>query len=131
MVQPPSVILKEFFLSLQGSQPTDAMLQTMAEKMLLSVTEVSLWLEHLRAVDANRKQGAANAALTRKRKGESARTTLTQEDSRVINPTGARRSRILILHSATPICSHVHLLDIRYSPVVRMTTFPTWRAGTY
>ena len=66
MIQPPSVVLKEFFQSLQGSEPTDEMLQSMARKTLLPVSEVQLWLEHLHTVHTNRKRGATKAALTRK-----------------------------------------------------------------
>ena len=67
MAQPPSVMLKDFFNSLHGSEPTDAMVKTVAEKTLLPTDEVRLWLEHLRTVNLNRKRGASKAASTRRR----------------------------------------------------------------
>lgn len=66
MAQPPSVILKDFHNSLQGSEPTDAQVTTIAETTLLPTDEVQLWLEHLRTVDFNRKRGASRAGSTRK-----------------------------------------------------------------
>ena len=57
MVKPPSVILKEFFSSLQGSTPTEAMVH---QKTLLPVAEVELWLEHLKTVETNCKRGATS-----------------------------------------------------------------------
>ena len=66
MAQPPSVILKDFFNSLHGSEPTDAMVKAVAEKALLPTDEVRLWLEHLRVVNLNRKRGASKAASTRR-----------------------------------------------------------------
>ena len=50
------------------------MVQCVAEKTLLPVSEVWLWLEHLQTVDTNRKRGATKAALARK-KGESVEAT--------------------------------------------------------
>ena len=42
------------------------MLQSMARKTLLPVSEVQIWLEHLQTVHTNTKRGATKAALTRK-----------------------------------------------------------------
>ena len=56
MVQPPSSILKDFFMSIQGSLPTDEMLTSIARNTLLPISEVRLWLEHLQTVDSNRKE---------------------------------------------------------------------------
>ena len=72
MVKPPSVILKEFFSSLQGSTPTEAMVH---QKTLLPVAEVELWLEHLKTVETNCKRGATKAAHARKQR----ETTLNLE----------------------------------------------------
>ena len=52
MVHPPSAVLL-FFSSLRGSKPTEAMLKRIAEKTLLPVCEVQLWLEHLQTVNEN------------------------------------------------------------------------------
>ena len=66
MSKPPSVIIKDFFNSLKGSQPTDAMVTNIAQKTLLPTKEVQLWIEHLSTVNANRKRGASKAATTRR-----------------------------------------------------------------
>ena len=50
------------------------MVQCVAEKTLLPVSEIWLWLEHLQTVDTNQKRGATKAALARK-KGESIEAT--------------------------------------------------------
>ena len=72
MSQPPSVLLKEFFSSQQCCQPTDTVLQRLGKEMLLPVSEVALWLEHLQGVVTNQKQGVAKAALSRKQKASKA-----------------------------------------------------------
>ena len=66
MAQPPSVILKEFFTSLQGSEPTDGVLTDVASKTLLPTSEVRIRLDHLKTVELNRKRGASRAAMTRR-----------------------------------------------------------------
>lgn len=79
MIRPPSVMLKDFFASLQGSKPTDEMLQTIAEETLLPITEVQLWLEHLNTIFVNRKRGATKAALSRKQRSRGEVNAHTQE----------------------------------------------------
>ncbi len=68
MVQPPSIVLKNYFLSLKGSEPEERMISEVAKKTLLSPDEVKLWLDHLKTVETNRKRGAAKAAQTRRNK---------------------------------------------------------------
>ena len=65
IAQPPSTILKDFHLSLSGKDPSEVVLKEIAKKTLLSVSEVRMWLDHLKTVDSNRKRGAAKAAATR------------------------------------------------------------------
>ena len=65
--QPPSMVLKEFFLK-HGDNPSEAHLENVAKETLLSVNEVQLWMQHLKTVDDNRKRGAAKAARTRQNK---------------------------------------------------------------
>ena len=68
MAQPPSVLLKEFFLSLKGVDATEKMVEDIAKKTLLSPRECKMWLGHLKTVHMNRKRGAAKAAQSRKKK---------------------------------------------------------------
>ena len=67
MLQPPSAVIKEEFGKLKGT-PTTTFLEDLAKKVLLSQSEVSMWLEHLQTVSDNRKRGAAKAAETRKKR---------------------------------------------------------------
>ena len=67
-VEPPSSILHQFFVDTQGKEPSSRQLETVAGKCLLPVEEVSLWLDHLRTIDQNRKRGASKAAKTRRSK---------------------------------------------------------------
>ncbi len=64
IVMPPSVVLKDTF-SISGDKIECSGL---AQKVLLSEEETQIWLDHLATVIQNSKRGAANAALTRKRK---------------------------------------------------------------
>ena len=65
MFQPPSVMLKEEFLKLNGASPSVEFVENAAKKVLLSTSEVSFWFDHLKTVSDNRKRGAAKAAGTR------------------------------------------------------------------
>ena len=47
---------------------TDQDIVELARKTLLSVNEVSMWLDHLAGVAERRKEGAKKAAATRKKK---------------------------------------------------------------
>ena len=69
-VIPPSHTLKEFYLSLKGSTPTGTAIEEIAKKTLLPVSEVTIWLDHLKTVDMNRKRGATKAAATRSSKNK-------------------------------------------------------------
>ena len=66
MTQPPSHLLKEFFLS--HPEPTEELFTSIARKTLLPIDEVKMWLNHLKTVEINRRRGAAKAAETRRRK---------------------------------------------------------------
>ena len=76
MVQPPSTILKDFYQSLSGQDPSEGMLEDVSKRALLPVAEVHLWLDHLRTVDMNRKRGAAKAAETRRQKRGTQQTSV-------------------------------------------------------
>ena len=65
---PPSVILKEAFDALEKYPPEESLYLQLAQRTLLKVEEVKIWLEHLNTIKQNRKRGAAKAAETRKRK---------------------------------------------------------------
>ena len=64
----------------------------MACKCLLPVTEVSLWLNHLRTIDNNRKRGVAKAAASRKSKKNELHTKESQQqgDGSLYLPTTER-----------------------------------------
>ena len=82
MAQPPSTILMDLYQNLAGKDPSESMLERMSKDTLLAVSEVRMWLDHLKTVDTNRKRGAAKAADTRRRKRESRQiTTASQESS--------------------------------------------------
>ena len=66
--EPPSHILKKFYNQIKDSEPTDDTLKAVAAQCLLPVDDVSLWLEHLRTIDRNRRRGAAKAAKSRRSK---------------------------------------------------------------
>ena len=75
MKEPPSSILKRFYQKLGGKDPLEDELTQIAKKVLLPVCEVKIWLDHLCAVDTNRKRGAAKAAETRRNKLQKSRTS--------------------------------------------------------
>ena len=81
MAQPPSAILKDFYQKLARRDPSEAMLEGLAKKTLLAISEVRIWFDHLKTIDANRKRGAAKAAETKRRKRESRQTTTVNEKS--------------------------------------------------
>ena len=68
MVQPPSSILKEVYEECGATELTEVQVQDLAKLTLLPVSEVIMWLEHLKTVHTNRKRGAAKAAQTRRQK---------------------------------------------------------------
>lgn len=67
-VEPPSSTMKQFYKKLKGKEPSDSDLEGVARKCLLPIEDVSLWLDHLKTVDENRKRGAAKAAESKKAK---------------------------------------------------------------
>ena len=64
--RPPSVIISEEFKAHDNLSELEV--QDLAKRVLLPVSEVNIWLEHLKEVTRNRKEGAIKAAETRKRK---------------------------------------------------------------
>ena len=66
--EPPSSIMKKFYTDLKGKEPSESELEDVARKCLLPIEDVSLWMDHLKTVQHNRKRGAAKAAESRKSK---------------------------------------------------------------
>ena len=62
-VDPPSLVLKQFFNELQGKEASAAAISEVAQQVLLPPEEVQFWLQHLSTVADNRKRGAVKAAL--------------------------------------------------------------------
>ena len=69
-MKPPSIILKKVFDALETYPPEESLYQQLAERTLLKVEEVKIWLEHLNTIKLNRKKGAAKAAETRRRRAQ-------------------------------------------------------------
>lgn len=65
--QPPSVIISEEHKA-HSNNLSELEVQDLAKRVLLPVSEATIWLEHLGEVSRNRKEGAIKAAETRKRK---------------------------------------------------------------
>ena len=53
---------------MSGTDPTTSMVEEVAKETLLPPSEVKLWIDNLKTVDANRRRGAAKAAETRRTK---------------------------------------------------------------
>ncbi len=70
-LEPPSLVLKQWFNKLKGKEPCATAIDAVAEKVLLPPEEVQFWLEHLKTVAENRKQGAKKAAATRRTSNKS------------------------------------------------------------
>ena len=70
---PPSVKIHQFFVQLKGQQPSEDELVSVPKTVLLPVSEVKLWLNHLLEVHKNGQRGAAKAAETRKAKRAAAK----------------------------------------------------------
>ena len=67
--KPPSVVIQEARNQAQSINHvlTEQEIVELARKTLLSVNEVSMWLDHLAGVAERRKEGAKKAAATRKK----------------------------------------------------------------
>ena len=63
---PPSETIGIFFKKV--NEPTHTGIQDLSKEVLLSPEDVTMWLDHLRDVQINRKKGAVKAAQTRRRK---------------------------------------------------------------
>ena len=61
-ILPPSTQIQEVFNA--NLDLSDTSVQALAEKLLLSVNDVNIWISHLKKVQRNRKEGAAKAAKT-------------------------------------------------------------------
>jgi hypothetical protein len=70
---PPSVVIRDFFSQHQKESATESEITELARRVLLPVSEVQIWLAHLKEVQHNRKRGAAQAAITRKAKKAAAK----------------------------------------------------------
>lgn len=64
---PPSQIIKEFHMNNKDVSHSDAEIDKLARRCLLSPDDVKIWLDHLKQVDQNRKQGAEKAKVTRQK----------------------------------------------------------------
>ena len=64
-ILPPSTQIQEVFNS--NIDLSDANVRSLAERVLLSVEDVNIWISHLTKVQRNRKEGAAKAAATRRK----------------------------------------------------------------
>ena len=64
-IPPPSIVLKNEFLNLEGYPPTQDIISNLAKKVLLTPEVTRLWMDHLHNVLLNRKRGAKKAAETR------------------------------------------------------------------
>ena len=62
----PSVQIQRFFTNPKRQQPSEAELTSLARTVLLPVSEVKLWINHLKEVHKNRQRGAAKAAENQK-----------------------------------------------------------------
>ena len=67
IIKPPSVVLKEQF-SESGGLITEGSLQSISKNVNLTVEEVSIWFDHLKAVLKNHQRRAKKAAETRRRR---------------------------------------------------------------
>lgn len=65
--KPPSVVISDKYKAC-GKDISEKEVQELAKNVLLPVSEVKIWLEHLDEVSRNRKEGAIKAAETRKRR---------------------------------------------------------------
>ena len=63
MIKPPSQVMKEEFDHRKGCKPDDSFIKEVAARVLLP-PEVEMWMEHLAAVQKNRKRGVEKAAET-------------------------------------------------------------------
>jgi len=63
---PPSQILQDFYKEIQSFVEAD--IERLADRCLLPLEEVNLWLHHLQQVDENRIKGAEKAKATRQEK---------------------------------------------------------------
>jgi hypothetical protein len=65
--EPPREVVRKFFDN-SSEELTDADIKNLAKNTLLSKSDVSFWIEHLKNIKLRRKRGAEKAAETRKRK---------------------------------------------------------------
>ena len=70
MKKPPSTVLKEKFDQLTLYPPPESLCYEIAKETLLSVSDVTIWFEHLHTIKENRRRGAVKAAETRRKNKE-------------------------------------------------------------
>ena len=63
---PPSAVIRDF--SQHQESVSESEITELAQRVLLPVSEVQMWLKHREEVEHNRKRGAAQAAITQKAK---------------------------------------------------------------
>ena len=64
---PPSQIINEFYRENKDGDTSNEDIEKLAQKCLLAPSDVKLWLDHLKQVTQNRKQGAKKAKVTRQK----------------------------------------------------------------
>lgn len=79
--RPPSAVICDLFLQHQKASKTDSEVTELARSVLLPVSEVQIWLEHLQEVQHNHKQGAAQVAITKKTKKVAAKGHAPERDT--------------------------------------------------
>ena len=84
MAQPPSHELKEFGSS--QPEPTENIIEDIARKTFLPVSEVKIWLDHLKTIERNRKREAAKAAETHKHKAQRDKERVEDADPPLDSP---------------------------------------------
>ena len=62
----PSKILADYF-KMNNEEIKEEDLESLAQRCYLKISEVKLWLEHLKQISENRKRGAKKAADTRRK----------------------------------------------------------------
>ena len=85
-ISPPSVIIKAKVQANNNLPLSTLDLEEIAKATLLSVDEVSWWVDHLIQVSRNRKEGARKAAATRQRKKQEHAQSSASVSSQCLQP---------------------------------------------
>ncbi len=65
---PPTEEINSIFKKVNCDVLTPAAIEDLSKKVLLSPEPVTIWLDHLKTVQVNRRNGAVKAAETRRKK---------------------------------------------------------------